>query len=170
MFSCRAVSCVVGRGYLLWPAHSLGKTLFFVCVFVAQSCPTLCDPMDYVAFSVHGILQVRILEWVAISFSRGSSWPRDSTWFSCIIGRFFTVWATREAKWSWKAQTKSCTHQDAEDRSSDPTKTELKLPARAGEPAVEAWAGRVSPQRLGRWQQQVGKVPPGSWSSPWILP
>ena len=47
--------------------------------------------------SVHGILQARILEWVAMSFSRGSSWPRDWTWVSCIAGRVFTVQATREA-------------------------------------------------------------------------
>ena len=47
--------------------------------------------------SVHGILQARILEWVAIPFSRGSSWTRDRTQVSSIAGRFFTVWATREA-------------------------------------------------------------------------
>ena len=47
--------------------------------------------------SVHGIVQGRILEWVAISFSSGSSWPRNQTWVSCIAGRFFTNWATREA-------------------------------------------------------------------------
>ena len=46
--------------------------------------------------SVHGILQVRILEWVSILFSRGSSQPRGWTWVSCIAGRFFTIWATRE--------------------------------------------------------------------------
>ena len=45
--------------------------------------------------SVHGILQARILEWVAIPFSRGSSWLRDWTWVSCIAGRFFTTWASR---------------------------------------------------------------------------
>ena len=45
----------------------------------------------------HGILQARILEWVAIPFSRGSSWPRDQTQVSYIAGRFFTFWATREA-------------------------------------------------------------------------
>ena len=61
---------------------------------VAQSCPTLCDPMDY---TVHGILQARILEWVAFPFSRGSSQPRDQTQVSCIAGRFFTNWAIREA-------------------------------------------------------------------------
>ena len=48
--------------------------------------------------SVHGILQAGILAWVAISFSRGTSWPRDHTWVSCITGRFFTVWANREAQ------------------------------------------------------------------------
>ena len=66
---------------------------------VAQSCPILCDPMDWspLGSSIHQIFQTRILEWVAISFSRGSSWPRDQTWVSCIAGRFFTIWATREA-------------------------------------------------------------------------
>ena len=61
---------------------------------VAQSCPTLCDPMycSPPGSSVHGILQARILEWVAISSSRGSSWPRDWTQVSCIAGRLFTDW------------------------------------------------------------------------------
>ena len=63
-------------------------------VKVAQSCPTFSDPMDY---TVHGILQARILKWVAFSFSRGSSQPRDQTQVSCIVGGFFTSWATREA-------------------------------------------------------------------------
>ena len=66
---------------------------------VVQSCPTLCDPMDcsLPGFSVHGIFQARILEWVAISFSRGSSLPRDQTWVSSIADWRFTIWATREA-------------------------------------------------------------------------
>ena len=70
-----------------------------VKVLVAQLCPTLCDPMDCSPsdYSDHGIFQARILEWVAISFSRGSSRPRDQTQVSCIVGRLFTVWATREA-------------------------------------------------------------------------
>ena len=65
---------------------------------VAKSCPTLCDPMDCSppASSVHGIFQARILEWIAISFSRGSSQPRNRTQVSCIAGRFFTNWAMRE--------------------------------------------------------------------------
>ena len=66
-------------------------------VLVAQLCPTLCDPMDYnpPGSSVHGIFQARILEWVAILFSRRPSQPRDRTQVSHIAGRFFTVWATR---------------------------------------------------------------------------
>ena len=70
-----------------------------VCVWVAQSCPILCDPMDYSppSSSVHGILQAGILEWVAILFSRESSWPRDQTHVSHFAGRFFTFWATSEA-------------------------------------------------------------------------
>ena len=57
-------------------------------ILVAQSCPTLCDPMDYSppGSSVHEILQTRILEWVAISFSGGCSRPKDQTWVSCIAG------------------------------------------------------------------------------------
>ena len=66
---------------------------------VTLSCPTLWDPMDcsLLGFSVHGIFQARVLEWVAISFSRGSSQTRDWTQVSCIVGRRFTLWATREA-------------------------------------------------------------------------
>ena len=58
---------------------------------VTQSCPTLCDPTDcnLPGFSIHGIFQARILEWVAISFSRGSSRPRDRTQVSRIVGRCF---------------------------------------------------------------------------------
>ena len=59
--------------------------------------------MDY---TIHGILQARILEWVAFPFSRGSSQPRDWTQVSHIIGRFFTSWATREAHDSFKTPSK----------------------------------------------------------------
>ena len=73
--------------------HSLahGKE---VKVLVAQSCP-----MDWSlpSSSVHEILQARILEWVAIVFCRGSSWPGDQSWVFCTAGGFFTVWATGEA-------------------------------------------------------------------------
>ena len=70
-------------------------------VLVAQLCLPPCDPMDCrpPVSSVHGILYARILEWVAISFSRGSSWPRDRTRVSCIAGRSFTILATWEALW-----------------------------------------------------------------------
>ena len=66
-------------------------------VKVAQSCLTLCDPMSY---TVNGILQARILEWVAFPFSRGSSQPRVRTQVSSIAGRFFTSWTIREAQFA----------------------------------------------------------------------
>ena len=64
---------------------------------VAQSCPTLCYPMgcSLPGSSIRGILQARVVEWVAISFSRRSSQPRDRTQVSRIAGRRFTIWATR---------------------------------------------------------------------------
>ena len=76
--------------------HSLIKNILLL---VAQSCSTLCDPMDCSppGSSIHGISQARILKWIAISFSKGSSWSRDWTQVFCIAGRFFTIWATREA-------------------------------------------------------------------------
>ena len=71
---------------------SLSKNLWKVKV--SQSSLTLCDPIDYI---VHGILQARILEWVAVPVSRGSSQPRDQIQVCCIAGGFFTRWATRES-------------------------------------------------------------------------
>ena len=86
---------------LYWLAKEKGETRQLslcpsdcVCVCSgAQLCPTLCDPVDCSppGFSVHGILQARILEWVAIFSSRGSSWPWDWTRASCTAGRFFTT-------------------------------------------------------------------------------
>ena len=69
-------------------------------MLVAQPCLSLSYSMDCSppGSSVHGILQARILEWVAIPFFRGSFWPRDKIWVSCIAGRRFTIWATREAQ------------------------------------------------------------------------
>ena len=77
-----------------WRNHSLK-----VKVLVLQSCLILCDHMDWSlpGSFIHGILQARILEWVPISSSRGYSWPSNQTWVSCIAGRFFTLWVTREA-------------------------------------------------------------------------
>ena len=75
---------------------------------VTQSCPTICNPMDckLQGSSLHGILQARILEWVAISFSRGSSLPRDRTHISFSAGGFFTA----ELRWkpSWSTIGFSC--------------------------------------------------------------
>ena len=84
-------------------------------MLVTQSCPTLCNPMGSSSpgSSVHGILQARILEWSAISFSRGSFWPRDWTWVSCIAGRFFTNWATREIFESCTVNKAECWRIDA---------------------------------------------------------
>ena len=66
-------------------------------MLVVQSCPTLCNPMDcsQPGFSVHEILQARVLEWVDIPSSRVSSWPKDWIQVSSIASRFFTIWATR---------------------------------------------------------------------------
>ena len=73
---------------------------YFVVLLIIQLCLTLCDPMDCSppSSSLHGIFQAIILEWVAIPFSRRSSWPKDQTRVSCIVGRFFTIWVTKEAK------------------------------------------------------------------------
>ena len=89
-----------------WTSEKVCDWLISLCWWCLEnesiSCSVLsdsCDPMGYSLSgpSVHGILQARRLEWVAIPFSRGSSWPRDWTQFSHITGRFFTVWATRQA-------------------------------------------------------------------------
>ena len=101
-------STQVGNSLHFWPFGqlSLRPWNFLMCQIesntqseseslVAQSCPTLWDPMDYSlpGSSVHGIFPARVLEWVVISFSRGSSWPSNLTQVSHIVGRRFTVWA-----------------------------------------------------------------------------
>ena len=70
------------------------------CCLVAQLCPTLCNPKDCSppGFSINGILQARILKWVAISFSRGSSCPRDRTRISCLSRQTLSHWASREVQ------------------------------------------------------------------------
>ena len=74
-------------------ATSLFKSGTCVCAKSLQLCLTLCDPMDcsLPGSSVHGILQARLLEWVAMPASRGSSQPRDRTCISCSTGGFFTA-------------------------------------------------------------------------------
>ena len=83
---------------------ALGNDVYIVKIFfastitlsvkVAKLCPTLCNPMDY---TVHGILQARVLEWVAFPFSGGSSQPRNQTQVSLTAGRFFTNYTVRGA-------------------------------------------------------------------------
>ena len=91
--------CVYTHTYARWKS-TLDPLIqsVILCVLAAQACPTLCNTIDcsLPGSSVRGILQARILEWIAISFSRGSSWPRDWSWVSCIASRFFYHWATRE--------------------------------------------------------------------------
>ena len=81
----------------LWPGGCLARSCW--CCSVAQLCPTLCDPMDCSPPSspVHGIFQARILEWVAISFSRESSQPRDGTSISHTDRQILYHWVNREA-------------------------------------------------------------------------
>ena len=77
-------------GISLLPNRAKPQTVSSLCV---RAHLILCDPMDCSPSGsfVHGILQARVLEWVAISFSRGSSQPRNLTWVSCIAGRFLTI-------------------------------------------------------------------------------
>ena len=95
--------CMYDYIYSLKIKNSFSKNLTFAMPAAAakllQLCLTLCDPKDYSlpGSSVYGIFQAKVLEWVAISFSRGSSRPGDWTQVSHIVGRCFTLWATREA-------------------------------------------------------------------------
>ena len=90
------VSCIFCTGR--WILYHWATWLGCMCAKSLQSCLTLCDPMDYSppGSSVHRIFKARILEWVTISFSRGSSWPRDWTHIFCIADGFFTT----EPLWS----------------------------------------------------------------------
>ena len=74
-----------------------------ICVLVVQFCPAPCSHTDCSppGSSVHGIFQTRILEWISIPFSKGSSQPRNQTWVSCIAGKLFTDWASREGLKGW---------------------------------------------------------------------
>ena len=102
-FKFRSSNTFLGLRFLLvksegrkWIMSRFLSVLVVVVVLVAQGCPILCNPTDCSppGSSVHEILQARILEWVVIPFSRGSSQPWGQTWVSCITGRFFTIWAT----------------------------------------------------------------------------
>ena len=100
----RQTTTQVSNGQLLASPESLciprqSRLSLFRKLLVTQLCPILSRPIDCSpqGSSVHVILQARILEWVAMPFSRGSSQSRDWTPVSCIAGRLFTIWATREA-------------------------------------------------------------------------
>ena len=92
MTFCSSVLLEVRLLRVKWYNVVKRKKVGKVKVKVTQSCLTLYNPVNY---TVHGILQASILEWVAFPFSRGSSQPRDWTQVSCIAGGFFTSWATR---------------------------------------------------------------------------
>ena len=82
------------------------EALTYMCVLVAKLCLTLCDPVDCSppGSSVHGILQAKILEWVAMPSSRGSSRPRAQTCVSCSAGGFFTHRVIQEDRRRAEAQ------------------------------------------------------------------
>ena len=102
---------LAGKPYMIKEEKKLKKKKAFISlkasttislaykVLSRSAVSDLCDSMDYSppGSFVHGIFQARILQWVAMSFSRGSSRLRDWTWVSHIVGRFFIVWATRQA-------------------------------------------------------------------------
>ena len=104
IFLITKIFCVLWLCLKLWKQNtfhiyfSLPFQGVFLCVLVAQLWLALCDPMDYSPSdsSAQGILQDRMLEWVAMPSSRGSSRSRDWTRVCCIAGRFFTIWATRK--------------------------------------------------------------------------
>ena len=103
----------INKQNVLWEFPALPEIketfIYFAIIYdeseseVVQSCPTLCDPMDcsLPGSSLHGIFQAIVLEWIAISFSRGSSRPRDRTRVSRIVDRRFIIWATREGHYLW---------------------------------------------------------------------
>ena len=89
---CSWLSCLIFKGnQLAGRSRVCVCVCVCVCVLVTQSCPTLCNPMDcsWPGSSVHGILQARIVEWVAMPSSRGSSQPGDRTQVSCTAGRLY---------------------------------------------------------------------------------
>ena len=101
-----------------------------VWLFATASCLTLCNRLDcsLPGSSVYGIFQARTLERIAISYSRGSSWPRDWTHVSCIAGVFFTVWATSETREEMNSLKNS----------------EMKKTSRCMDLCVPGWAASLS--------------------------
>ena len=95
------IAVIKKKGLSLDVLKMLWDTLKLKWSDVAQSCPTLCNPMDCSrsGSSIHRIFQARVLEWIAISFSRGSSRPRNQTQVSHIAGRRFTVWCWQKNRY-----------------------------------------------------------------------
>ena len=116
--TCKTLSTVTGTWVITWLKETLKPESESE---VAQSWPTLCDLMDCSPprSSVSGIFQARVLEWVAISFSRRSSWPRDRTWVSHMVGRLYHLQArilewvaipfSRDSSWPRDGTWVSCT-------------------------------------------------------------
>ena len=104
-----SMDCIVHGVAKSWTQLSDFNFLFNSKMLIVHLCLTLCNRMDGSppGSSVHGILQVRMLKWVATPFSRGSSWPRDRMQVSCIAGGFFfSIWATTEAHASYEPKRK----------------------------------------------------------------
>ena len=106
MSMCRVFFCIVGRGCLLWPLHSLGRSLLTFALLYSAFLSSKSEVRVRVAsriqifatpWTIHSPSNSpgRILEWVVFPFSRGSSWPRNRTRVSCIADRFFTNWTIR---------------------------------------------------------------------------
>ena len=98
-YTYKKIDIIGFPGRLEMAVWDTGAKVFFICSCVCVCLVALCDPMDCgpPGSSVHEILQARVLEWVAISFSRGSFTPRNQTRVSRTAGRFFTDWALRES-------------------------------------------------------------------------
>ena len=96
------ISCTAVRFFTIWVTREARKSTR-KNMKVTQLCLTPCDPMTCSSPGsfLNGILQARILEWVAIPFFRRSSWPKVWAWVSCITGRFFIIWATRKVQKLW---------------------------------------------------------------------
>ena len=92
---CPSLFLKVAQIHVRW---GFPESIFFVYGFFAQSCPLFVTPWTAASQAPlsMGILQATILERITIPFSKGTSWPRDRTWVSCLAGSLFTVWATRE--------------------------------------------------------------------------
>ena len=161
------------HGSVLQPTkHGLGPSLHFIRdkseSEVAQSCLILWDPMDCSppGSYIHGIFQARIQEWVAISFSRRSSRPRDWTQVSLIVGRCFTIWATREQKTKTKSKHTQKAFLSARDLSED-------FGEGRGQQAWQRQTGNWKREHPGSHPPPLGRLSshlfPGLTSAFWLL-